>query len=227
MLLPLNSNGVIMEFFNQLLQYILHIDTYLIAFVVDYGAWAYAILFVIIFCETGLVITPFLPGDSLLFAAGSIAANSQNNFNIQLLFIVLLIASILGNKVNYLIGKAIGPRIFNMAPSRFLNRQHLAKAHTFYEKHGGKTLIIARFLPIIRTFAPFIAGVSFMSLSRFTFYNLISGFLWVSSLLFAGYYFGSLPFIQENFSLVVYGIVALSLLPPAFAFFLRKAKDFA
>lgn len=215
-----------MDILNQLLQYVLHIDTYLLAFVADYGIWAYAILFAIIFCETGLVVTPFLPGDSLLFAAGSIAANSQNNFNIQFLFIVLLIASILGNKVNYLLGKIVGPRIFSIN-SRFLNQEHLTKAHSFYEKHGGKTLIIARFLPIIRTFAPFIAGVSYMSLSRFTFYNLISAFLWIGSLLFAGYYFGSLPFIQENFTLVVYGIVALSLLPPAIAFFLRKARGYA
>lgn len=216
-----------MESIQHLLQYILHIDIYLIAFVTDYGVWAYAILFAIIFCETGLVITPFLPGDSLLFAAGSIAANSPDNFNIHLLFLLLFIASTLGNKVNYLLGKAIGPRIFNAPQARFFNQAHLVKAHAFYEKHGGMTLILARFIPIIRTFAPFVAGISYMSLSRFTFFNMLSALLWIGSLLASGYFFGSLPFIQANFGLVIYSIIALSALPPIFAFFMRKAKGFA
>lgn len=211
-----------METIQQLLQYILHIDVYLIAFVSNYGIWAYAALFALIFCETGLVVTPFLPGDSLLFAAGSISAQSKAAFNIQLLFVLLLVASILGNKVNYLIGKAVGPRVFKAKESPLLNRKHLEEAHRFYEKHGGKTLIISRFLPIFRTFAPFIAGVGYMGLKEFTLYNIVSAVLWVGSLLFSGYFFGSLPFIKDNFTLVIYGIIALSLLPPTIAFCIRK-----
>lgn len=206
-----------------LLQYILHIDTYLIAFVSDYGIWAYAALFLIIFCETGLVVTPFLPGDSLLFAAGSIAANSNHALSIQTLFILLTFASILGNKLNYLIGRAIGPRIFTANHSWLLNKKHLTEAHQFYEKHGGKTIIIARFLPIIRTFAPFVAGVGYMSLRQFSSYNIISAVIWIGSLLSAGYFFGQLPIIRDNFSIVVYGIIAVSLLPPAIAFIYKKA----
>jgi membrane-associated protein len=212
-----------MESIQQLLQYILHIDTYLFAFVASYGALTYVVLFAIIFCETGLVVTPFLPGDSLLFAAGSIAAGSEHALSIQVLFVLLLIASILGNKLNYLLGRAIGPRVFSARQSWLLNQKHLQEAHQFYEKHGGKTIILARFIPIIRTFAPFVAGVGYMSLRQFSVYNIFSAILWIGSLLGAGYYFGSLPFIKEHFSLVVYGIVAVSLLPPAFAFFWRKA----
>lgn len=214
-----------MESMQQLLQYILHIDQYLFAFVLSYGFWTYVVLFAIIFCETGLVVTPFLPGDSLLFAAGSIAASSQNVLSIQLLFILLTLASIFGNKVNYLIGRAIGPRVFSAQDSWLLNKKHLLKAHQFYEKHGGKTIILARFIPIIRTFVPFIAGVGYMDLRKFTFYNILSALLWIGSLLGAGYYFGSLPFVKENFSLVLYGIIAVSLLPPAGAFVLRKFKQ--
>jgi len=211
-----------MESIQHLLQYILHIDTYLIAFVSAYGALTYIILFAIIFCETGLVVTPFLPGDSLLFAAGSIAANSSHALSIQVLFLFLTIASILGNKVNYLIGRTIGPRVFAAKKSWLLNQKHLVEAHQFYEKHGGKTIILARFIPIIRTFAPFVAGVGYMSLRQFSTYNVLSAVLWIGSLLGAGYYFGSLPFIREHFSMVVYGIIAVSLLPPAFAFIWRK-----
>lgn len=206
-----------------LLQYLLHIDTYLVAFVTNYGALTYAVLFLIIFCETGLVVTPFLPGDSLLFAAGSIAARASDSLNIQLLMILLILASILGNKVNYLIGRAIGPRIFSAPSSWFFNKKHLQEAHQFYERHGGKTIILARFIPIIRTFAPFVAGIGYMSLRKFSFYNILSAFLWIGTLLSAGYYFGGLPIIRDNFSIVVYGIVLLSILPPAFAFFKRRA----
>lgn len=213
-----------METLQQLLQYILHIDSYLISFVAHYGGLTYAVLFAIIFCETGLVVTPFLPGDSLIFAAGSIAAQSSQVLNIQLLFVLLFISSVLGNKVNYLIGRIIGPRIFKAKQSRLLNQNHLLQAHEFYERHGGKTIIIARFLPIIRTFAPFVAGVGYMTVRLFTFYNLISALLWVGSLLAAGYFFGNLSFIKDNFSIVIYGIVVLSLIPPAFAFLYRKYK---
>lgn len=211
-----------METLQQLFQYLLHIDTYLLAFVANYGALTYIALFLVVFCETGLVVTPFLPGDSLLFVAGSIAANEGAALSIQLLFMLLLIASILGNKVNYLIGKAIGPRIFTAQNSWLLNKQHLIEAHAFYEKHGGKTIIIARFIPIIRTFAPFVAGVGYMNIRKFTSYNIVSALLWVGSLLGAGYYFGALPIVKDNFSWVVYGIIAASLLPPTYAFFHRK-----
>lgn len=207
------------------LQYLLHIDVYLIAFASNYGAWAYFVLFMIIFCETGLVVTPFLPGDSLLFAAGSIAANASHALNIQLLFVLLTIASILGNKLNYFIGKFIGPRVFSAQSSWLLNKKHLIEAHQFYEKHGGKTIILARFIPIIRTFAPFVAGIGYMSLGQFSLYNIISAIIWIGSLLGAGYFFGTLPFIKDHFSIVVYGIIAISLLPPLLAFIYRKIRN--
>jgi len=212
-----------MDIIFNLLHYILHIDTYLVAFVSSYGAFTYFILFAIIFCETGLVITPFLPGDSLLFAAGSIAAHANQALNIQLLFILLTIASILGNKVNFLFGRATGPRIFTAKQSFLFNKKHLETAHAFYLKHGGKTIILARFMPIIRTFAPFVAGISNMNLRLFTFYNIISAILWIGSMTAAGYYFGSLPFVKEHFSMVIYGIVAISLLPAVIAFIYRKS----
>lgn len=198
--------------------YLLHIDEYLFNFVAAYGTWAYALLFTIIFCETGLVVTPFLPGDSLIFAAGSLAANtssysSQPVLSIQLLFLLLTVGAILGNKTNYFIGRAIGPRVFKSEVSWWLNKKHLNHAHQFYEKHGGKTIIFARFLPIIRTFAPFVAGASYMSITRFSFFNIISGMLWVGSLVYAGYFFGNLPFIKQNFSIVIYSIVLISLIP--------------
>ncbi len=210
-----------METLSHLLHYILHIDTYLLSFMNAYGVWTYIVLFILIFCETGLVITPILPGDSLLFAAGSIAANTAESLNIQLLFALLLIAAILGNKVNYLIGKMIGPHLFNQRYP-FLNQTYLKQAHQFYEKHGGKTLILGRFIPIIRTFAPFVAGMGQMNMRHFFIYNSISAFLWVGSLLGAGYFFGSLPLVKENFSIFIYGIIALSVLPPTFAFCYRK-----
>ena len=204
------------------LDFILHIDAHLIAFVAAYGPLTYVALFLIIFCETGLVFTPFLPGDSLLFAAGSIAANSSESLNIQLLFLLLMLAAILGNKVNYLIGRALGPRVFSAQSSWLLNKKHLLEAHEFYEKHGGKTIIFARFIPIIRSFVPFVAGVGYMSIRQFSFYNIVSGILWVGSLLGAGYYFGSMPFVQEHFSGVIYGIIIISLLPPFVSFIYHK-----
>ena len=215
-----------MQLLQSFLQYALHIDAYLFSFVSHYGFWTYAVLFAIIFCETGLVITPFLPGDSLLFAAGSIAGGSATHaapaLSIELLLVLLIIASILGNKLNYLIGRAIGPRIFATKPSRFLNQKHLANAHAFYEKHGGKTIILARFIPLIRTFAPFVAGISQMNLRLFTFYNITSALLWVGSLTYAGYFLGSIPVVKNNFSLFIYGIIALSLMPPVIVFLRGK-----
>jgi membrane-associated protein len=206
------------------LQYLLHIDVYLINFVTTYGVLTYILLFAIIFCETGLVIIPFLPGDSLLFAAGSIAANANDALNIQLLFVLLLLASILGNKLNFLIGRAIGPRIFTAKKSWLFNQKHLEEAHQFYERHGGKTIILARFIPIIRTFAPFVAGIGNMSLQQFSFYNIISAFLWIGSLLAAGYYFGGLPFVKEHFTMLIYAIAILPLMPPVFALLNKKSN---
>lgn len=211
-----------METIQQLFQYIIHIDIYLVAFVAAYGVWTYAALFAIIFCETGLVVTPFLPGDSLLFAAGSIAAQSGSDINIQLLFILLCLAAVLGNKMNYTIGRMVGPRIFRAKSSWLLNQRHLEEAHRFYETHGGKTIILARFIPIIRTFAPFVAGIAAMSLRSFTIYNLVSGILWTGTLLGAGYFLGSLPIIKDNFAIVIYSIIAISIMPAVFAAISQK-----
>lgn len=204
------------------LDYILHIDVYLNTLVSTYGFWTYLALFAVIFCETGLVVTPFLPGDSLLFAAGSIAAQPDNSFNVVILFLLLLLASILGNQINFLIGRALGPKIFSTNKSWLLNKKHLHETHLFYEKHGGKTIIFARFLPIIRTFAPFVAGIGTMKVLHFSLYNVFSALLWIGSLLSLGYFLGSIPVVKENFTLVIYGIIVISLVPPIFALLGRK-----
>jgi membrane-associated protein len=211
-----------MDYLQSLLDTILHIDVYLNAFVSTYGFWTYLALFAVIFCETGLIVTPILPGDSLLFAAGSIAAQPGNSLNIFILFALLLCASILGNQVNFLVGRALGPHIFASKRSWLLNKNHLNETHAFYEKHGGKTLIFARFLPVIRTFAPFVAGIGTMEVLKFTLYNIASALLWIGSLLSLGYFLGSLPIVKENFTLVIYGVIALSLLPPLLALLTRK-----
>jgi len=213
------------------LDFILHIDQYLFSFVANYGDLTYLALFLIIFCETGLVITPFLPGDSLLFVAGSIAANPSSSLDINLLFLLLVLASTLGNKLNYLIGRFFGRKLFtfdnqeNSLRSKLLNKKHLEQTHDFYQRHGGKTLIIARFIPIIRTFAPFVAGIGYMSLKEFALYNISSALLWIGSLLAAGYYFGALPLIRDNFSIAIYGIIAFSLAPAFFAFLQQKMRN--
>lgn len=206
---------------SQLLNYIVHIDTYLFSFVSTYGTLAYWLLLAIIFCETGLVVTPFLPGDSLLFVAGSIAAHPSSSLNVVTLFVLLVIGSIAGNQINYLIGRAVGANIFS-TQSRLLNKNYLNEAHAFYERHGGKTIILARFIPIIRTFAPFVAGISEMNVRHFSFYNLVSALFWIGGLLGFGYFFGSLPMIKAHFSIVIYGIIVLSLLPPVLSFLYRK-----
>ncbi|MBL7480459.1 DedA family protein [Legionella bononiensis] len=211
-----------MHYLHDLIHYILHIDIYLNTFVSTYGFWTYLALFAVIFCETGLVVTPILPGDSLLFAAGSIAAQPGNPLSFIVLLIVLLIASVLGNQVNFLIGRLLGPHIFNSKKSWLLNKKHLQETHVFYEKHGGKTLIFARFLPIIRTFAPFIAGIGTMEILHFTLYNLVSALLWIGSLLSLGYFLGSLPIVKENFALVIYGVILISILPPIITFMGKK-----
>ncbi len=204
------------------IDFFLHLDVYLSALIDSYGLWTYLILFGIIFAETGLVITPFLPGDSLIFAAGALA--NITVLNPWLLFGSLTIAGIVGDSVNYAIGKAIGPRVFR-EDMRFLKREYLEKAHAFYEKHGGKAIILARFIPIIRTFAPFVAGVGTMTYRKFLFYNVIGAVLWVGLFTSLGYYFGNIPAVEENFTLVIFAIIFLSILPPIYEFFKERSKS--
>lgn len=211
-----------MELLHHFLNFILHLDDHLILFVSTYGLWTYLVLFLIIFCETGLVVTPFLPGDSLLFASGAISATSNNALDVNVLFILLTTASILGNSLNYLIGRFLGPKVFFSQHSTLLNKKYLDKAHAFYKKYGGKTIIIARFIPIIRTFAPFVAGIGYMSYGKFFIYNAISAILWIGSLSYVGYLFGNIPLIKDNFSIVILGIIGVSLLPPIFEVFRQK-----
>jgi membrane-associated protein len=198
------------------IDFFLNLDAYLTDLVAQYGPWVYAFLFAIVFAETGLVITPFLPGDSLLFAAGAIAATGA--MDIRLLLILLTIAAILGDAVNYAIGRAAGPRIFSSVDRtsllhRALNRDHLQRAHEFFEKYGGKAIILARFVPIVRTFVPFVAGAGAMTYSKFALYNVVGGIAWVLICTLAGYAFGAVPVVKENFELVVIGIIAVSLIP--------------
>ncbi|HHF7372517.1 DedA family protein [Legionella bozemanae] len=209
-------------FLDTIFDYIIHIDVYLNTIVSTYGFWTYLLLFAVIFCETGLIVTPFLPGDSLLFAAGSIAAQPGNPLNISILLLLLFVASVLGNQINFLVGRLLGPRIFSTDKSWLLNKKHLDETHAFYEKHGGKTIIFARFLPIIRTFAPFVAGIGTMRVFHFSLYNLISALIWIASLLSLGYFLGSISLVKENFTLVIYGIIFISILPPFIALLSRK-----
>ena len=199
-----------------LIDLFLHLDVHLAEFVAQYGIWVYAGLFAVIFAETGLVVTPFLPGDSLLFAAGALAATGA--MDITLVLGLIAVAAILGNSVNYAIGRAIGPRVFAASDgtgwqSKLLNRKHLDRAHEFFEKHGAMAVISSRFAPIIRTFVPFVAGAAAMSASKFLLYNVVGGMLWTAVCVGAGYAFGNVPIIKNNFSLVALGIVAVSLLP--------------
>ena len=200
-----------MEHLAYFIDIVLHLDKHLAAMVQQYGVWIYAILFAIIFSETGFVVTPFLPGDSLLFVAGALAA--LGGMDIMILIAVLLAAAALGNTLNYQIGRYLGPKVFQWENSRFFNKAALMKTHLFYETHGGKTLVISRFLPLFRTFAPFVAGIGAMTWARFTFFNLIGAFAWVVSLTLAGYFFGNLPWVQKNLSAVILGIIAISLIP--------------
>lgn len=200
-----------MELLSKLIDIFLHLDKHLNEIIGQYGAWTYLILFVIVFCETGLVVTPFLPGDSLLFAAGAFAA--LGSLNVFWLFALLTIAAILGDTVNYWMGHWVGPKVFHRENVRFLNKKHLERTHEFYERYGGKTIIIARFIPIVRTFAPFVAGIGSMTYGRFIAYNVIGGVAWVAICVFAGYYFGNLEIVKNNFSLVIIAIVLISVLP--------------
>ncbi len=194
----------------------MHLDQYLSVIIQQYGTWTYALLFLVIFMETGFVVTPFLPGDLLLFAAGTFASPALGSpLNIWVLWVLLLIAAIGGDTVNYWIGHKIGPRAFS-GDVRFLKKEYLDRTHDFYERYGGKTIVIARFVPIVRTFAPFVAGVGKMSYGKFLSYNVIGGFLWVTLFTWGGYFFGTLPFVQENFGLVVVAIILISVMPAVY-----------
>lgn len=202
-----------MDFIHFVIDFILHIDGHLAELVAEYGIWVYAILFLILFCETGLIVTPFLPGDSLLFVAGAIASLPTNDLNVHLMVVLMIIAAIIGDAVNYTIGRLFGEKLFSNPNSRIFRRSYLDKTHAFYERHGGKTIILARFVPIVRTFAPFVAGMGHMSYRRFALYNVTGALVWVLLFTYAGYWFGNLPVIQENLKLLIVGIIVLSILP--------------
>jgi len=202
-----------MEIIQFLFDFILHIDVHLAELVANYGVWVYAILFLIIFCETGLVVTPFLPGDSLLFVAGALASLGDNNINVHLIVLLLISAAILGDLTNYLIGKFFGEKLFNNPDSKIFKQSYLEKTHQFYEKHGGKTIILARFVPIVRTFAPFVAGMGSMHYRQFGLYNITGGAIWVALFTYAGYFFGGLEFVQKNLKLLILLIIIISILP--------------
>ncbi len=210
-----------MEF---LLDFILHIDQYLIRIVQDYHLWTYAILFLIIFCETGLVVTPFLPGDSLLFVAGAISALPGMPIEIHLLVLILFIAAVAGDSSNYTIGHFFGRRLFSNPKSRIFKQSYMDKTQAFYEKYGGKTIILARFVPIVRTFAPFVAGMGRMHYTRFMLFNLVGGATWVALFCYAGYFFGDLPFVQHNLELLIVAIIGVSILPAVVEVLRAKIK---
>ena len=200
-----------METLQYLIDFILHLDKHLDVLINDYGVWSYAILFLIVFFETGLVVTPILPGDSLLFAAGALAG--RGGLNVHLLALGLIVAAILGDAVNYMVGNYIGPKVFEQKNSKIFRPEYLEKTQKFYDKYGGKTIIIARFVPIVRTFAPFLAGVGKMNYLKFATYNVAGALLWVLSLTYAGYIFGEVPFVKNNFGLVILAIIIISILP--------------
>ena len=210
-----------MDILNFFIDFVLHLDQYLSEIIQNYGLWTYAILFLIIFIETGFVIMPFLPGDSLLFAAGAFAA--LGSLNVWLLWVIVFVAAVLGDTVNYWIGNKIGPRAFDH-DNRFLKREYLEKTQRFYKKHGGKTIILARFVPIVRTFAPFVAGVGTMNYGRFFTYNVVGAFLWTSIFVFLGYFFGNIPFVKNNFELAIFGIIFISVVPMAIEYARNKAR---
>lgn len=213
-----------MEIISFLIDFILHLDEHLAEIVSQYGIWTYALLFLIIFMETGLVVTPFLPGDSLLFAAGTLASPALNEaLNIWILIPLLIAAAVIGDTINYWIGHFIGPKAFS-GNIRFLKKEYLDRTHEFYERHGGKTIILARFIPIIRTFAPFVAGVGAMTYSKFLLYNVVGGVLWVMIFTLAGYFFGRLPFVRDNFSLVVLAIIVISVMPAVYEFVKERMR---
>jgi membrane-associated protein len=209
-IIPLSGDS--MDIVVSAIDFILHVDKYLVWILQNYGGWTYAFAFVIFFCETGLVVTPFLPGDSVIFALAALAA--RGGLDIAVLAIVILMGAVLGNAVNYLIGFRVGPAVFRSERSRFFNREYLARAHAFYEKYGGITIIAGRFMPIIRTFVPFVAGIARMNVLKFYIFNLVGAFAWVGVFLSAGFFFGQVPFVEKNFSLVTLAIIFVSFIPP-------------
>jgi membrane-associated protein len=213
-----------MELIGKFIDLIMHLDVHLNALIVSYQLWTYLILFAVIFCETGLVITPFLPGDSLLFATGALAASPSSPLHVGWLFLVLSAAAILGDTVNYWIGHAIGPKIFQQQKIRFLKKEHLERTHAFYEKYGGITIVLARFIPIIRTFAPFVAGIGRMSYWCFIGYNVAGGIAWVTIFVFGGYFFGNLPIVKRNFTVVIMAIIFISVLPGVIEYLRQRRK---
>ena len=210
-----------MEYLTQYLDLFLHLDKSLSTVIQNYGSSTYVILFMVILCETGLVVLPFLPGDSLLFAAGAFAA--KGDMDIATLFVLLCVAAITGDSINYEVGRLIGPRLAKREKSRFLNKEHIAKTHLFYEKYGAKTIIIARFIPIIRTFAPFVAGLGHMSYKKFIQYNVVGAIAWIASCLFAGYLFGYIAVVKQNFTMVIFAIIIISILPAVIEFIKHKS----
>lgn len=211
-----------MELIKTFFDIFMHLDRHLGTVIQAYGVWTYLILFLIIFCETGLVVTPILPGDSLLFAAGAFAAIGA--LDVMWLFGLLTVAAIAGDTLNYWIGHHLGPKVFHKKNVRFLNREYLDRTHRFYEKHGGKTITIARFMPIIRTFAPFVAGIGSMKYMRFIIYNVSGGILWIASFVFGGYFFGNIPVVKKNFTLVIVAIIVLSVMPGIIEFLRHKIR---
>jgi membrane-associated protein len=213
-----------MELIQQLIDIFFHLDTHLNVWAGVLGPWLYLVLFAILFCETGLVVMPLLPGDSLLFAVGALASLEGSPLNLSLLTVLLIVAAVAGDAVNYSIGYRLGPKVFSREKSRFLNREHLMRTHAFYERHGGKTIFLARFIPIIRTFAPFVAGVGKMGYRRFSMFNVSGGIAWVLSFLLGGYFFGNVPVVKRNFHYVIVAIIVISVLPAAIEF-LRSRRS--
>jgi membrane-associated protein len=211
-----------MELIIYISDFFIHLDRYLGLIIQAFGNWTYVIFFLVIFCETGLVVTPFLPGDSLLFGLGTFAALGL--LEIEWLLILLSIAAVAGNMVNYAIGQFVGPKVFHKENVRFLNKEYLDRTHRFYEKHGGKTIVIARFIPIIRTFAPFVAGIGNMTYTRFTLYNVLGSIAWVTIFIAGGYYFGNLPVVKRNFTLVIFAIIIISVLPIVFEYIRQRSR---
>ncbi len=211
-----------MDVVKAFINFFMHIDVHLSTVIAAYGVWTYLILFLVIFCETGLVVTPLLPGDSLLFAAGAFAAKGA--LDVAWLFALLSVAAVLGDTANYWLGCCVGPKVFSGERIRFLNREYLERTHNFYERYGGKTIVIARFVPIIRTFAPFVAGIGSMTYWRFISYNIVGGVAWIAVCLFAGFFFGNLRVVKENFSLVIFAIIFISILPGIIEFLRQRFK---
>ncbi|MET3979348.1 membrane-associated protein [Mucilaginibacter sp. UYP25] len=212
-----------MEFIHSIIDFILHIDKHLVQITSEYQNWTYLILFIIIFAETGFVVTPFLPGDSLLFAAGALIAGGKSGLDIYLLTVILIIAAVSGNTVNYLLGKFLGPKVFK-EKNKILKLSYYLQTKAFFDKHGGKAVIFSRFVPIIRTVAPFVAGVGHMPFGRYTLYNVMGGVSWILIFLFCGFWFGKVPFIEKNFSLVAIIIILVSVIPPIYAIIKSKVS---